>query len=265
MPKTAIAIACHPDDIEFMMVGTLIKLKEAGYEIHYLNIANGSLDTNQYDYETIVRIRREEAIAACKVIGAHFHESISDDMEVAYNLDQLSKVVGVIRRVKPEIVLTHGPYDYMEDHVSAGRLAVSAAFSRGMVNFKCTQPAIDGKVTVYHSMPHSLTDQLRRPVIPGLFVDISTTIELKKQMLSCHRSQKEWLDVSQGNDAYLIDMVKRGCYFGKMSERYEYAEGWIRHSPVGFCADDDNPLIDVLGDDAFVNTDFEEAIKLNFS
>ena len=43
MAKVAFAIACHPDDIEFMMAGTLTRLKEdLGYEIHYMNIANGS-------------------------------------------------------------------------------------------------------------------------------------------------------------------------------------------------------------------------------
>ena len=42
MAKAAFAIACHPDDIEFGMAGTLIKLKEAGYEIHYMNIANAA-------------------------------------------------------------------------------------------------------------------------------------------------------------------------------------------------------------------------------
>ena len=36
------AMACHPDDIEFMMGGTLILLKEAGYRIHVMNLANGS-------------------------------------------------------------------------------------------------------------------------------------------------------------------------------------------------------------------------------
>jgi LmbE family N-acetylglucosaminyl deacetylase len=255
MTKTAFAIACHPDDIEFMMAGTLIKLKEAGYEIHYMNIANGSLGTNQYDYETIVKMRRQEAIDACKVIGANFHESLCDDLEVFYCSETLEKLVPIVREVAPEIILTHGPYDYMEDHVNSGRLAVSAAFCRGMTNFKCNPPqnAIDGKVTVYHSMPHSLTDQLKRPIIPEIFVDVTSTIEDKKAMLACHRSQKEWLDVSQGNDAYLIDMAERCEYFGKMSESFTFAEGWIRHSHVGFCDKQDNPLLEVLGKNACAN------------
>ena len=264
MKKTAFAIACHPDDIEFMMAGTLIKLQEAGYEIHYMNVANGSLGTNQFDYKTIVAMRREEARNAAKVIGAVFHESLVDDLEVYYERATLERLVPVIREVAPEIILTHGTYDYMEDHVNTGRLAVSAAFCRGMTNFKCNppHPAIDVNATVYHSMPHSLRDQLRRPVIPGIFVNIGSTVEQKKQMLSCHKSQKEWLDSSQGNNAYLIDMTDKGRYFGTMSKRYEFAEGWIRHNAVGFCGPDDNPLVAALGADAFVNAAFEKQIEL---
>lgn len=246
MSKSAIAVACHPDDVEFMMAGTLIKLKEAGYEIHYMSIANGSLGTNQYDYPTIVRMRREEAINAAKLIGAVYHESICDDLEVFYNIETLAKVVEVMREVKPEIVLTHGPYDYMEDHVNAGRLAVSAAFCRGMTNFKCDQryPATLQDVAVYHAMPHSLFDSLRRPVIPELYVDITSTVETKKAMLSCHKSQKEWLDTSQGMDVYLDALVFRGRYYGEMSKKFEFAEGWIRHNSAGFGPEDFNPLAD---------------------
>ena len=255
MSKTAFAIGCHPDDIEFMMVGTLIKLKEAGYEIHYMNIANGSLGTNQYDYETIVKMRRLEAIEACKVIGAHFHESLCDDLEVFYCQDTLEKLVPIVREVAPEIILTHGPYDYMEDHVNSGRLAVSAAFCRGMTNFKCNppHPAIDSKVRVYHSMTHSLTDQLKNPVIPEILVDVTSTIDDKKEMLACHRTQKEWLDSSQGMDSYLIDMTNICEHFGKMTDDFKYAEGWILHSHVGFCDKQDDPLSAALGKNIYKN------------
>ena len=70
MPKTAFAIAAHPDDIEFMMSGTLMLLGAAGYELHYMNIANGNLGTTQYDTETIVAMRRSEAMEAAASIGA---------------------------------------------------------------------------------------------------------------------------------------------------------------------------------------------------
>ncbi len=266
MTKRAMAIACHPDDIEFGMAGTLLRLQQAGYEIHYMNIANGSLGSEKYDRQTLVEMRRNEAMEACKLAGFHYHESICDDLEVFYNQELFGKLVPEVRDVKPSIVLTHGPYDYMEDHVNAGRLAVSACFCRGMGNAKCSRYAekFDDPITVYHSMPHSLSDGLRRPVIPGIFVDISSVIEMKKQMLACHKSQQSWLDVSQGNNQYIQDLVDRGTYFGKMSKRYNYAEGWIRHNHLGFCPADADPIMETLSplDAAFINEEFEKTTRL---
>ncbi len=260
MGKTVFAIGCHPDDIEFVMAGTMIKLKSAGYELHYMNVANGSLGTNRHDYQTIVPMRRQEAMESAKMMVAYFHESLCDDLEVFYSKELLSKLVPIVREVAPDIILTHGPYEYMEDHINTGRLAVSAAFCRGMVNFKCNPPraAVEKPVTVYHCLPHALTDQLRRPIIPGLFVDITETIPLKRNLLSCHRSQKEWLDVSQGNAAYL-DNMEEGCRrVGEMSRRYRFSEGWIRHSHVGFCGEKTDPLLESLGQDVLVNVEFEK-------
>jgi len=244
MKKTALAIASHPDDIEFMMAGTLLRLKEAGYEIHYMNIANGSLGSAVMDRDETVATRRQEAMNAAKFLGATYHESLCDDLELFYNGALLAKVVEAIREVEPEIVLTHGPYDYMEDHVNAGRLAVSAAFCRGMRNFKCA-PSVkptNQSVAVYHAMPHSITDQLCRSVKADFYVDIAAQMERKRRALACHRSQKEWLDVSQGLNAYLEEMDKRAVVFGKQSGILEFAEGWIRHNPLGLCPENFNPL-----------------------
>ena len=267
MSKIIMAVACHPDDIEFGMAGTLLRFQEKGWEVHYMNIANGSLGTEKYDHDTIVRMRREEAMNACATAGFHYHESICEDLEVFYNPDLFGKLLPEIRDVKPSVILTHGPYDYMEDHVNAGRLAVSAAFCRGMGNAKTARPSqkFDDPITVYHSMPHSLSDSLRRPVIPGIFVNIGPAMEIKKKMLACHKSQQSWLDVSQGNNQYIQDLIDRGVYFGKMSRRYEFSEGWIRHNPLGFCPPDSNPMMDVLGPsgDAFINEEFEKTTRVD--
>ena len=124
----------------------------------------------------------------------------------------------MVREVAPEIILTHGPYDYMEDHTNTGRLAVSAAFCRGMKNFKCTPTEIvTNDVCVYHSMPHSITDGLRRPLTPEIYVDITSVIDTKVKGLCCHVSQKNWLDLSQGKDAYIDDLLGKANYWGKRS------------------------------------------------
>ena len=253
--KTAIAIAAHPDDIEFFMSGTLMRLVSAGYEIHYLNVANGCCGTTLYDRETIIRMRREEAID-----GAIFHESICDDLAVFYDRPTLSKLASIIRQVAPEIVLTHSPSDYMEDHMNVCRLAVTAVFSRGMPNFPVDPPlpAIEGNVTVYHAQPLWHRDPLRNLVEPEMFVDVTDLVDRKTNMLAMHKSQKQWLDESQGHDSYLQTLRDLDEELGRLSSLYKYAEGWRRHLHLGFCGPDDDPLLEAMADHAYVVEPIEE-------
>jgi LmbE family N-acetylglucosaminyl deacetylase len=243
------AIASHPDDIEFRMAGTMFLLKKAGCELHYMNIANGDCGTAKYGKKEIAGIRKKEAVEAAEFMGAVFHESIVSDLEVFYNKENLAKIISVVREVTPDIVLTHYPFEYMEDHMNACRLAVSATFSRGMLNAPCHPPLepVDGDVTVYHAMPHGLCGPMREAVIPEMYCDVSTVMKEKKRMLARHSSQKEWLDASQGMDSYIIELENQDRKCGKMSGVFEFAEGWSRRLHLGFCAEDADPLGKILG------------------
>jgi LmbE family N-acetylglucosaminyl deacetylase len=77
-------------------------------------------------------------------------------------------------------------------------------------------------------------------------VDISTTLEQKRAALACHKSQKEWLDETQGLDSYLDTMEDMSRQVGAASTKYEVAEGWRRHLHLGFCAPDADPLAEAL-------------------
>ncbi len=246
--KTAIAIAAHPDDIELFMSGTLMLLRACGWDIHYMNVANGCCGTSEYDPETIARMRREEARAAAGSIGATFHESVCDDMAIFYDRSTLARIASTIRRVAPDIILTHAPADYMEDHMNTCRLAVTAAFARGMPNFPVDppQPPVDKKVTIYHAQPFSHQDPLRRPVQPEMFIDVSGVVEDKVAMLALHASQKQWLDESQGHDSYLQMLRDLDAECGRMSGVFAFAEGWRRHLHLGYCDPDDDPLGEAL-------------------
>ncbi len=136
----------------------------------------------------------------------------------------------------------------MEDHQNAARLAVTAAFARGMPNFVTDPPrAPTGQaMTVYHAQPHGNCDPLRQLVRPEMYVDIEDVIGEKRAMLAYHQSQRIWLDRTQGMDAYLETMVALGREVGTMSGRFAYAEGWRRRLHLGFCAEDDDPLSEVL-------------------
>jgi LmbE family N-acetylglucosaminyl deacetylase len=253
MSRRAFAVAAHPDDIEFQMAGTLILLRRAGYEVHYLNIANGSCGTAERSRDEIVRIRREEALAAAAHIGAIYHESLVDDLAIFYEASLLAKVAAIVRAVAPEILLVQSPQDYMEDHQNAARLAVSAAFARAMVNFATDPPTapVTQPVTVYHAQPHGNRDPLRQLVTPDLFVDVTGVLEVKRAMLAHHASQKTWLDHTQGMDAYLDAMSQISRETGEMSGRYAYAEGWRRRLHLGFCDEGADPLSLALQDHVY--------------
>jgi len=258
----ALAIAAHPDDIEFMMAGTLVMLGRAGYELHMMNICNGSHGTAVEDRESIITRRTGEAREAAKTLGATFHEPVVDDIDLFYERRVLQRVGAVVREAKPTILLLSSPQDYMEDHMNACRVAVTAAFCRGMRNFVTDplRPAIDGEVTVYHALPWGLRDSMRRIVRPGQFVDVTSAIEEKKAALSCHKSQKEWLDASQGLDSYLITMQDMAREVGRLSGRFEYAEGWRRRLHLGFCSETADPLSDALGEHTFISQEYEEEL-----
>jgi len=250
--RVAFALAAHPDDIEFMMAGTLMLLKDTSWEIHCTTLTNGSCGTLTLSPQEIGSIRDGEARRAAESIGAVYHPSFLADLEIFFNKETLSKLSAVMREVNPSVLLAPSPQDYMEDHMIASRLAVAAAFAKGLRNFP-TSPRrkhVPGDIAVYHAMPHGLCDGLRRLVWPDQYVDITSVIGRKREMLAYHKSQKEWLDETQGMDSYLDTMVEMSAEVGKMSGAFQYAEGWRRHNHLGYSAREIDPLSDALGDKA---------------
>ncbi|MBI3877216.1 MAG: PIG-L family deacetylase [Verrucomicrobia bacterium] len=253
--KTAIAIAAHPDDIEFQIAGTLLLLSQAGWETHYLNLSTGNCGSVEFSAARTRAVRRREAQAAARVLGAHWHAPMCDDLEILYDIKTLRRLAAVIRETRPSIVLTHSPHDYMEDHMNTCRLAVTAAFAHGMPNFKVTphRAPFAGDLAVYHCMPHGLCDGLRNPIMPHAFVNTTSVHETKLRSLACHNSQQGWLDVSQGMNSYLSAMEDMSAEIGRMSKKFQFAEGWRRHLHLGFSSAELDPLGEALGKNYLAN------------
>jgi LmbE family N-acetylglucosaminyl deacetylase len=117
-----------------------------------------------------------------------------------------------------------------------------------MPNFPVLPPraAVNEPVTVYHALPYGLRDPLNHVIVPEIFVDISAVVATKRKMLAMHKSQKQWLDVSQGIDSYLVQMENMSREVGEMSGCYAFAEGWTRHLHLGYCDESANPLLHEL-------------------
>ncbi|MBI2423955.1 MAG: PIG-L family deacetylase [Candidatus Hydrogenedentes bacterium] len=262
-----LAIAAHPDDIEFMMAGTMVLLHQLGCDLHMMNLCNGCLGSQTESPKMIAQRRQDEAQEAARRLHAELHPPICNDVELVYRPEYIEKVASVVRQVRPSILLIHSPEDYMEDHMIACRISVTAAFVRAMPNYITVPPRNPyyEDVTLYHALPYGLRDGLGRAVQPEMFVDISAVVEEKKKALASHKSQKQWLDKTQGIDSYLDTMEEMSREVGRWSFAFKNAEGWRRHNSLGFCGKQSNPMLQLLGSRALMSEDYEKSLDEGIS
>ena len=212
-----LAVGAHPDDIEFLMAGTLFLLKEKGFEIHYMNIGDGCCGSTTLSREEIAEVRVGEARKAADRLGAIWHPPIAHDLEIFYSNDLIKPMTQIIRQINPHILLIHSLNDYMEDHTVSARICRTAAFLRNVPNFLPYQKDYVSKdLTIYHAQPLGNITEMGNPVKPTIYVDITTVINKKKDMLACHESQRSWLQ-NKGMDEYLDSMEAAACQLGEWS------------------------------------------------
>ncbi len=244
----ALAAVAHPDDIEFLFAGTLLLLRDAGCDIHMWNLVDGSCGTLTHSREEIIRIRAEEATRSAGVIGAQIHQAVFSDLEVFYDRPSLAAVSAILRSIRPQIILTHSPDDYMEDHQNVCRLVVTAAFSRGTPNFRTEPDAAPytQSLRIYHAPPHGLHNGLNERFRSDFLLDVRSTMEQKRKMLACHQSQFAWLRDTQGMSSPIAEMERMCREIAGWGNGLEFAEAWRRHSPLGFCDPGFDPLFHYL-------------------
>ena len=259
-----LAVGAHPDDVEFGMAGTLILLRDAGYEPHVMTMTRGDCGTARDEPGKIMQTRRREAAEAAALIGATYHPGLVKDLEVSYRTDLLRMATARVREINPHIMLVPSYEDYMEEHSETARVIVTAAFCKGMRNFftEPSLPAVGGDTYIYHAQPHGLRDRMNRYHPPETFVRIDSVIKMKEEMLRRHKSQKAWLDVSQGMDSYLTIMrgysAEVARWTGKRS--WKYAEGFQRHCHLGFAAEEKDPLREILAKYVYANPAYKKLV-----
>jgi len=84
------------------------------------------------------------------------------------------------------------------------------------------------------------------PFRPDLLIDIDSMMETKRQMLTCHKSQQDWLASTQGMHSYVREMEQLCAEMGKLGHGLTHAEAWRRHSHLGFCPAEFDPLPEIL-------------------
>lgn len=246
---TVLALMAHPDDIEITAAGTMALLARAGWIVHFATMTAGDLGSATRSRPVISRIRRREARAAARMIGADYTCLGFADLTITCDARAKRLVSGLLREVRPDLLVTPAPVDYMADHEETARIAREAAFGSTIPNWHATPvrsasrrapPPCDTLPAILTADPIDLVDHAGRRVSPDLVVDITSVIDVKENMLAAHESQRSWLRAQHGEDEYLLWMRRIAADRARDAGRraVKYAEGFRRHLGHGFPADD---------------------------
>ncbi len=248
MTATVLSVLAHPDDAEILCAGALTRLvREHGWTAHIATMTPGDCGSADLPPEEISRIRRAEGAAAARHISATYHCLEERDLRVFYQESSLEKVVRLLRQVRPQVVFTHSPADYMLDHEMTSVLVRAAAFAAPIPNFLCERnpgPALEHIPHLYYCDPIEGKDPLGRDVTPGFCIDIGGVIDTKEAMLASHASQREWLLKHHGIDEYLRAMRDWSAQRGRACG-VAFAEGYRQH--LGHSYPQENLLGRLLG------------------
>ena len=241
-----LAFGAHPDDVEFTCAGTLARLKQKGYRIAICTLCNGDCGSAEIGPEEIARVRLGESEAAAQVLGAEYVTIGVRDVELVFDVPTRRKVIGVMRRFDPFLVFAPPPIDYMFDHRVGSQLVMDATFSGPIPNATSDPPIkhSSGVPYLYYCTPMEDKDTLGREWPMTCYVDVAETLDVKRDMLICHGSQRSWLLAQHGMDHY-IEFMKEWAGIRGRKAGVEYAEGFRQH--LGHPYPQDNILEKILG------------------
>ena len=218
MEIDVLAVFAHPDDVELCVGGTLLKLKSLGYRTGALDVTRGEMGTRG-----TVEGREREAIEAAGILQLDVRENLGlRDGHVFCDDESRTRLVRVLRRMKPKVILTHQIDDPHPDHNHIAQLVRESARLSSMK--RCDEETGSEKIPV----PNVAHNIFSRRLVPSFIVDISGFIEDKMAAIRAHSSQffdptstepetrltsKTFLDELEGRSRYFGSMI--GCEAGE--------------------------------------------------
>jgi LmbE family N-acetylglucosaminyl deacetylase len=217
LADTIVAFAAHPDDLEFACTGTLIKLKNEGYEILYVIATNGEngFKTDEiYKPKQRVAIRKKEQLLVANKLGVK--EVIFLDYKdgfLNYSESLRRKLVEILKKYKPKLVFSFDPanrdFDNLNllhrDHRIISEAVYDACFAAKNLHMYAGERHQIKKIFFFGTNK------------PNYFEDITKQIEFKLDLLACHKSQ--FPDFSKVEN-YIKNTVSSG------TEKYPYSESF---------------------------------------
>jgi len=206
-----LAIFAHPDDMELTVGGTLLKMKSLGYRTGALDVTQGEMGTRG-----TVEGRAQEAEEAARILKLDLRENLGlPDGHVFVTDDERTKMVRVLRRVKPKVILTHQIDDPHPDHNHISQLVREAARLSSMQKYDGDFGQERIKVPM---VAHNIFSQR---VVPSFVVDISDFLEEKMNAIRAHASQfhdpnSNAPETRLTSKHFLDELENRSRYFGSL-------------------------------------------------
>lgn len=230
MKLDILAFAAHPDDVELTCSGTLLKHIKLGYKVGVADLTRGELGTRG-DAET----RDAESKAATKILGLHARENLQlADGFFRKDKESLLKVISVIRKYQPDIILCNAVTDRHVDHGRGADLVSEAAFLSGLIKIE-TQ--LNNQLQAAWR-PKAVYNYIQdRYIKPDFVVDITNEFKVKMQSVNAYGSQffnpnSTEPETPISSKAFLDFLEARAAEFGR-SIGVKYGEGFNVQRPLG--------------------------------
>ncbi|KAA3606253.1 MAG: bacillithiol biosynthesis deacetylase BshB1 [Calditrichaeota bacterium] len=222
MQVDVLALAPHPDDIETTCSGTIVKMLSQGYKVAICDLTQGEMGSRGSK-----EIRKEELTEAAKIMGltARVNLKIPDGW-VENTKENKFKVIEVIRKFRPKIVIAPYWVDRHPDHQTTGQLVEQATFMAGLKNIKTESEPYRPKRVLYA--------MFRTEFQPSFIVDISETFKTKMKAIQAYKSQFFVPGAKTSNEpvsyistpAFMELLESRSRYYGSLIGR-KYGEPFL--------------------------------------
>ncbi len=202
--ERVLAVVAHPDDAEYLCAGTLARAQADGDAIAVCVLCQGDKGQPATPVPNLAAVRRKEMAAAARLLGAALFRGEVPDGQLVDDPAHRKIVVEIYRRFEPTLVLAHAAEDYHADHRAAGAVAEAASWFAASGGHKTRSPALRTQPALWWM------DTMNMAAFePGFFVDVTAHVEVKRQMLACHRSQL--LRATAGDFSPLEEAMLRQC------------------------------------------------------
>lgn len=204
MNLDVLAIAAHRDDVEIVCGGTVIKLADLGYKVGIIDLTQGEMGTLGSKEQ-----REKEALNAAKVMGVKIRENLMlPDSKVEPTWENKLKLVRLIRKHKPRLMILPYWTQRHPDHANCSKLAYDACYLSGLAKLDAPgEPHRPFKI-IYNSSFHQIQH--------SFIVDITDQFERKKKSVACYKSQFQ-------------EMTSGKVVFPPAGDIFEFMEITARH------------------------------------